>query len=126
MDKNNLTMEERKYLEDWVAQMEAVEMAQVQDLIKNCNISFQFAKTHSVYLKDWEKTKKQMENSLKSGVLPPDVSANLFQAVIKASDEIIEKKLKKVRDAFQTKFGESIFYYIGLDGKTKKLFGIFG
>jgi len=31
MDKNNLTMEERKYLEDWVAQMEAVEMAQVQE-----------------------------------------------------------------------------------------------
>ena len=63
---------------------------------------------------------------MKSGVLPPDVSANLFQAVIKASDEIIEKKLKKVRDAFQAKFRESIFNYIGLDGKTKKLFGIFG
>lgn len=123
---NELTSEEQEQLRNWIAQMEAGEMAQVQDLIDNCNITFQFAKTHSVYIKDWEKMKQRMEDNLKNGVLPPGVSANLFRAIINASDEVMQKKLKNVQNAFQQKFGESIFNYIGSDGKTKKLFGIFG
>jgi len=67
-----------------------------------------------------------MENNLKNGVLPPGVSANLFRAIIDGSEEVMQKKLKKVQNAFQRKFGESIFNYLGPDGKTKKLFGIFG
>jgi len=67
-----------------------------------------------------------MENNLKNGVLPPGVSANLFCAIIDGSEEVMQKKLKKVQNAFQRKFGESIFNYLGPDGKTKKLFGIFG
>ena len=126
MDTKNLTSEEEQFLKNWIVQMEAGEMAQVQDLIDNCNITFQFAKTHSVYIKDWEKTKNRMENNLSHGVLPPGVSANLHRAIIDASDEVMQKKLKKVQDAFQRKFGESIFNYLGSDGKTKKLFGIFG
>ena len=125
MDENNLTTEEQEWLKNWIAQTEAGEMAQVQDLINNCNITFQFAKTHSVYLKDWEKTKERMENNLSNGVLPPGVSANLDRAVIDATDKIIQKKLEMVRNAFQKKFGESIYNYLGPDGKTKKLFGIF-
>lgn len=123
---NELTSEEQEQLRNWIAQMEAGEMAQVQDLIDNCNITFQFAKTHSVYIKDWEKMKQRMEDNLKNGVLPPGVSTNLFRAIINASDEVMQKKLKNVQNAFQQKFGESIFNYIGSDGKTKKLFGIFG
>jgi len=123
---NKLTSEEQGQLKNWVSQMEAGEMAQVQDLIDNCNITYQFAKTHSVYIKDWEKTRERMENNLNNGALPPGVSANLFRAIINASDEVMQKKLKKVQDAFQQKFGESIFNYLGPDGKTKKLFGIFG
>ena len=126
MDTKNLTSEEEQFLKNWIVQMEAGEMAQVQDLIDNCNITFQFAKTHSVYVKDWEKTKNRMEDNLGRGVLPPGVSANLHRAIIDASDEVMQKKLKKVQDAFQRKFGESIFNYLGSDGKTKKLFGIFG
>ena len=125
MDTKNLTSEEEQFLKNWIVQMEAGEMAQVQDLIDNCNITFQFAKTHSVYVKDWEKTKNRMEDNLNRGVLPPDVSANLHRAIIDASDKVMQKKLKKVQDAFQRKFGESIFNYLGSDGKTKKLFGIF-
>ena len=63
----NLTSEEQGQLKNWVAQMEAGEMAQVQDLIQNCNVTFQFAKTHSVYIKDWEKMKGQMEGNLERG-----------------------------------------------------------
>ena len=126
MDTKNLTSEEEQFLKNWIVQMEAGEMAQVQDLIDNCNITFQFAKTHSVYVKDWEKTKNRMEDNLSRGVLPPGVSANLHRAIIDASDEVMQKKMKKVQDAFQRKFGESIFNYLGSDGKTKKLFGIFG
>jgi len=124
--ENKLTLEEQGQLKNWITQMEAGEMAQVQNLIDNCNITFQFAKTHSVYVKDWEKTKNQMEDNLSRGVLPPGVSANLFRAIIAASDEVMQKKLKKVQDAFQRKFRGSIFNYLGPDGKTKKLFGIFG
>jgi len=122
----NLTSEEQGQLKNWVAQMEAGEMAQVQDLIQNCNVTFQFAKTHSVYIKDWEKMKGQMEGNLENGVLPPGVSANLFRAIIDGSDGVMQRKLQKVRDAFELKFGESIYNYLGADGKTKKLFGIFG
>src|SRR3989344_2280961 len=94
---NNLTKEEQENLKNWISQMETGEMSQVQDLINNCNISFQFAKTHSIYLKDWEKTKERMENNLKSGILPPGVSANLHRAIIDATDEIIQRKLEIVR-----------------------------
>ena len=123
---NNLTTEEQEQLKNWIAQMESGEIAQTQDLIDNCNITYQFAKTHSVYVKDWEKTKDRMEGNLKNGGLPPGVRANLFRAIIDASEKVMKKKLEKVQNAFQQKFGESIFNYLGTDGKTKKLFGIFG
>lgn len=126
MDKNNLTSEEQEHLKNWVSQMEAGEMAQAQDLIDNCNITYRFAKTHSNYVKHWEKTKQQMEDNLKNGVLLPGVSANLFRAIIDACEEVMQKKLQLVRYAFLTKFGESIYDYLGPDGKTKKLFGLFG
>lgn len=126
MNKNNLTVEEQEYLKNYIAQVEAGEIAQVQDLIDNCNITYQFAKTHSVYVKDWERTKQQSEEKLKNGVLPPGASADLYRAIIDATDEIIQRKLVMVRDAFQKKFGEPIYNYLGPDGKTKKLFGIFG
>ncbi|MEK7136441.1 MAG: hypothetical protein AAB821_02520 [Patescibacteria group bacterium] len=126
MDKNSLTSEEREQLKDYVNRVQTGEMAQIKDLMENCNSAYQFAKTHSVYVKDWEKTKQQSETKIKNGVLPPGTSANLYRAIIDTTDEIIQQKLVMVRDAFQTKFGESIYNYLGLDGKTKKLFGIFG
>ena len=68
-----------------------------------------------------------MENNLRRGVLPPGVSANLNRAIIDATDKIMQKKLANVRTAFQMKFGESIYNYLGKDGKTKGLFsGLFG
>lgn len=126
MKENNLTADEQQQLDNWISKMEAMEMMQAQDLIDNCNITYQFAKTHSVYVKDWEKTKKHMEDSIKKCTLPPGVSANLLNAMIDACEKIMQKKLKKVRDAFEIKFGESIYNYLGPDGKTKKLFGLFG
>lgn len=122
----NLTKEEQEHLENLISQMEIGEMAQAQDLIDNCNITYQFAKTHSVYVKDWEKMKEQMENNLHNNILPPGVSASLFCAIIDSSEEVMQRKLKKVQKGFEKKFGESIFNYLGPDGKTKKLFGIFG
>lgn len=126
MANNNLTAEEKRQLVNWIALIESGEMAQAKDLIDNCNITFQFAKTHSNFVKDWEATKSKMEENLKNDTLPPEVSANLFRAMIDATEEVMQKKLKKVQSAFQEKFGESIFNYLGKDGKTKSLFGIFG
>ena len=121
-----LSSEEKKQVETWMAHVDAGEMAQVKDLIDNCNVSYQFAKTHSTYIKDWEKTKLEMEENLKNGILPPGASKNLFRAIIDATERIIQKKLEMVRYAFEIKFKESIYNYLGPDGKTKKLFGIFG
>lgn len=126
LKENKLNSDEKKQLEEWTKQLKRVEMAQAQELIDHCNISFQFAKTHSNYVKDWEKTKENMELRLENNDLPPGVSSILFRAMIDSADKVIEKKLEKVRDAFGDKFNESIYNYLGSDGKTKKLFGIFG
>jgi hypothetical protein len=126
LQRISLSDKEREYLKAFITQAGIAEVAQVRDLIENCNIAFQFAKTHSVYLKDWEKTKKQMEGRLGNGNLPPGISPQLFKAIMDASEQIEQRKLKAVRDAFQEKFGESIYNYLGTDGKTKKLFGMFG
>jgi hypothetical protein len=122
----NLTSEEKDNLVNWVSAMETGEMAQVHDLVENCKSKFQFAKTHSTYLKDWEKTKSRMATNLHKGKFPPGASKNLFGAVIQASDEIMHQKLELVRTMFESKFGESIYNYLGKDGKTKKFLGIFG
>jgi hypothetical protein len=92
MDTKNLTSKEQRYLKNWVVQMEAGEIAQAQDLIDNCNITFQFAKTHSVYIKDRGKTKQQMEDNLSRSIFPHGVSADLFRTIIDASDEGVKKK----------------------------------
>lgn len=125
MGTGTLTKEEQLALENWKAQVGAGEIAQVQDLIANCNVSFQFAKTYSVYVKDWEKTKVQMESKLKSGALPPGVSANLHRAIIDASEEIMQRKFTLVREAFQQKFGESIDNYTSTN-KKRGFLGLFG
>ncbi len=121
-----LSEKEQEYLKAFLAQAELAEMTQAADLIKNCDITFQMAKTHSVYVKDWEKTKEQMEDRLESNLLPPGISALLFQAMIDGSEKLVQEKLAMIRTAFQLKFGESIYNYLDKDGKTKKLFGIFG
>jgi len=124
--QNTLTQEEEKILKDFIINLENGEMAQVRDLMENCDVTYQFAKTHSNYVKDWEKTKQQMEGRLETGNLPPNTSANLWREMINESDKIMQKKFQMVQGAFSMKFDESIFNYLGPDGKTKKIFGIFG
>lgn len=125
MDKG-LTKEEELALENFIKMTRELEMAQVDDLIFNCENRFQFAKTHSVYIKDWEKTKEMMELRIKNGQLPSGTSVQFMRAMIFYGDKIIEEKLQKVRQAFHMKFHETIYNYLGDDGKTKKFLGIFG
>ena len=40
MDKSSLTKEEQQHLKDWITQMEKGELSQVQDLINNCDITY--------------------------------------------------------------------------------------
>jgi len=121
MDNQTLSPEEQEELNTWMVQMESEEMAQVQDMVENCNVTFSFAKTHSNFVKDWEKSKQKLENDLKNGNIPPNISTNFFRASIDATDEIMQRKQEKARDAFQEKFGESIYNYIGFDGKTENI-----
>ena len=57
--KYDLSSDEKMLLADWVTTAELGELEQVNALVANCKNKFRFAKTHSVYLKDWEKQKPE-------------------------------------------------------------------
>lgn len=119
------TQEEQSFLEKFRQQLDYQEMAQAQELIQECNNKYQFAKTHSVYVKDHENFKENLHKKISLNqleTLPKHVALEM----IKISDEVMKQKLILVQLAFMRKFGESIFNFLGSDGKTKKLFGIFG
>ncbi len=123
-EEYQLTDEEVLQLSNLTKSILKGELDQVEDLVKNCHNKYAFAKTHSTYIKDWEATRARMENDLVASKLPPGVGKNLHRAVIAETDKIIKMKLETVREAFQIMFGESIYNYLGEDGKTKFL-GIF-
>ncbi len=124
-EQHCLSWEEQEQVRNYASATEQGELAQARDLIANCKSKYQFAKTHSVYVKDWEKTRKSMENSLREDRLPPGISANVYRAIINATDAVMKRKLELVTEGFQRKFGESIYNFLGPDGKTKKVFGLF-
>jgi len=121
---NNLTKGEQDFLKNFSAQTLAGEMEQAEDLKRNCNVSFQYAKTHSTYIKDWEQTKAEMEEKLRTGNIHSDFTPAVWQGMINITDQIINDKLQKVREDFQEKFGESIYNYLGKNGKTKSCLGV--
>ncbi|HRH23031.1 MAG TPA: hypothetical protein PK295_00150 [Candidatus Magasanikbacteria bacterium] len=121
---DTFTEEEMEFLKNFAAQTLIGEMAQVDDLKQNCDVSFQYAKTHSVYIKDWEKVKAGMEENLRTGNVHSDFTPAVYKEMIHIADQIVEKKLKKVRNDFEEKFGEPIYNYLDKDGKTKSCFGV--
>ena len=121
---DNFTKDEQDFLKDYAAQTLIGEMAQAEDLKQNCNVSFQYAQTHSTYIKDWEKTKAQMEENLRTGNIHSDFTPEVWKEMINIADQVVEKKLQKVRNDFQEKFGESIYNYLNNDGKAKSCFGV--
>ncbi|MDD5638666.1 MAG: hypothetical protein PHO28_02035 [Candidatus Pacebacteria bacterium] len=120
-----LTPEEKKQLEQLRKKMIDEETSQVEEIFSSCNNKYRIAKTHSVLLKDWEKTKKETEERLKNNVLPPGTSFNFSKAMINMGDEVIEYKLSMIRMLFESTFNESIYNYLGSDGKTKSIFNLF-
>jgi hypothetical protein len=125
MDLKKLTDDERVFLENFLLEAQKKEMQQAQDLVQNCNNKFQFAKTYSVYVEDWEKMKKGMEEMVSKNILPSGISKELMGAMMEVSESIIQEKLDVLGVVFEKKFGESIFKYLRPDGKRKKFFGIF-
>lgn len=119
MENQKLSKKDLDSISDFEKYAKDGEDLQILDLDQNCNISFQYAKTYSNYVQDWERTKSRMLEQLNTGNLPPDTSPELHEAMIEALDRVMEYKLEKVRNNFQNKFGESIFNYLGQDGKTK-------
>lgn len=126
MSQEKLTDEEKVTLLIWREQLATGEANQVHELVAYCNNKYQFAKTHSAYVKDWEKTKEKMQYNLKHNIMPPNTSPALYKLMITQADGIMEEKLKMVRDKFAEKFGESIYNYLGKDGKTAGFWGLFG
>jgi len=121
-----LIKQEQDFLDNFKTQMEIAEFKQVQELGQYCDNRYQFAKTHSVYVKDWEKTKTNMIKKMEQNQFSSTLSRVVVEEMIKISDSVMQEKLAMVRLIFEKKFGESIYNFLGKDGKTKKLFGIFG
>lgn len=116
---------EQDFLDNFRIETELVEMKQAQELIQGCSNKYQFAKTHSMYVKDWEKTRAHMVNRINSNQSSANIRKPVTDEMLRIADSIIKEKLDMVKLAFEMKFGESIFNYLGPDGKTKKIFGIF-
>ncbi len=121
---NKLTEDEEKILKKFVNKALEAEMVQAKDLVDNCDNKYQYAKTHSVYVKDWEKTKQEMLNRLETRNLPEGTSPELLRKMINSLEQVFNKKLDLVQKGFSEKFNESIYDYIGKDGKTKGCFGV--
>lgn len=100
-DKQSLTKEDKQLLENFKKQSAEMEETQIAELDYGCNVSFQYAKTYSSYIKDWEKTKKGMLEQLETGDLSPNTSQEFHKKIIEIGDEIMENKLEKVRQNFK-------------------------
>lgn len=127
LSRYHLTKDEREHLKVLATQMAVAENAQADELIEKCHNKYQYAKTYSVYVKDWENTHNSLEAQLHNGELPHGVSTTMHKTVIEIGEQIMEDKLDKLRREFHLKFHESIYNYLGTDGKTKGIFsGLFG
>lgn len=125
MDFKKLSHDEIAALERFLLQSQEVEKAQALELIEYCNNKYQFAKTYSVYIEDWEKTKGKMLEAIRTNKLPPGTSKEFMENMIEISEGVIKQKLDILRPAFQKKFGESIDSFLAPDGKRRKIFGLF-
>lgn len=123
--KRKLNEQDQILFKSFYLNAEKAEAVQVKDLFENCYNKFQFAKQHSVYLKDWEETKNLM--IIKNGRAEPSKKfpEDLFNEMIDVSQHLVDKKLDFVRKEFFRRFHEDIYIYLGSDGKTKKFLGIF-
>jgi thermostable 8-oxoguanine DNA glycosylase len=123
---NQFTEEEWKIINSFRDKVGQVESEQLYDLMANCKNKYRFAKTHSVFIKDWEKTRQGMSEAVASGKVPLGTTPAIVEEMICIGDDMIKSKLFRMQMFFQLKWSESIFNYLGPDGKTKKLFGLFG
>ncbi|HRY37071.1 MAG TPA: hypothetical protein P5230_04370 [Candidatus Magasanikbacteria bacterium] len=119
------TKEEQEVLVNLEKTMIIEELKQAEELRKLCNNRFQYARTHSAYIEDWEKTKANMEENLKTNNIPKDVSSKFYEELINISERAIENKLRRVRIDFVGKFGDDINNYLGKNGKTAGCLGVF-
>lgn len=125
-DKYNLTAKESNKLEELREHFWNTEMDQLTELFLNCKNKYQLAKTHSNYIKDFEKIKEESTVLIESGNTPDDLSVNFYKAYLEMYENIINEKCEKLRNRFYTLFGEDIYNYLDKSGKSKKIFGIFG
>jgi hypothetical protein len=125
MEPQNLSNEEQQYLKQFILTAEEGEKSQIIPLFASNLSRYKIAATHSEFVKDWERTKMRMEKNLESDTLPPNTSKLLYSLILKETEIIINHKLETIQLMFETQFGESIFNYLGKDGKKKSFFGMF-
>ncbi len=113
-----VSKEEKEGYQTMLEQMIIVERNQAFDLYCNCDITYQYAKTYTVYKADWNKMKQKL---LSEGNME---NISLRTTMKNIGDVINENKLEFVANSFQSKFGKSIFDYINIDGTTSGCMGV--
>ena len=104
MANQDLTKEEKKFLDNFKMTTLQGELAQTEELKLFCSSPHQYAKTHSVYIKDWAALKEKMITHVRHEIVPDDLSVDVYREMIKIIDKIMEEKLEKVRKDFFIKF----------------------
>jgi len=124
-ETTQLTEAQQQQLNAFLKALREGENKQVMDLFGAKPSALVIASTHDAYVRDWEKTKKHMESNLAKGIFPPDTNKEFYAELLRQTDLIMKEKLVRVQQMFEMLYGESLFNYLGTDGKRKRFLGIF-
>lgn len=120
-DNDKFSKEEIRFLNKFHEELSLGETQQLNDLEWNCNNRFQFAKTHSVLLKDWKNQRLKILEQIKGNEYNASLRPEVVHEMVRIGDRVMKKKMRRIRDAFERKFGESIFNYLGAPTERQKV-----
>jgi hypothetical protein len=94
----------------------AANKMQLEDLLKNCNIQPQFAKTYRVLRRDLRQMLEKGRDRLRQP--QPGVSDGFGMALVLSTDAIISYKLRCMEEHFWVRWGEPIERWAGPEGSA--------
>ena len=101
------TEKEKQFIEEFRQTTLDSELNQALELDEHCNNAFQYAKTYSNYVKDWEQVQSKLDTMFRQGMVHESMSSELAQRLKEVYQEVIDEKLNWLRTRFEIKFNES-------------------
>ena len=113
---NALPMEERSLIRQHEDEMIAANAMAVDDIIENCHVKPQFAKTYRVLRRD----KRETLEKLRSGLAQPhaEYSDAYRMALLRSADAILDYKLSLMSQHFFLRWGEPVENWAGTEGSV--------